>query len=103
MNYLVKARARLDLKSHWRYIARDNQPAADRLLEASEATFKMIAENPEIGSQRSFRRLVGIRSRAVTGFKNYLVFYQTRGETVVIVRVLHGMRDLPRLFMKPRG
>jgi hypothetical protein len=29
MNYLVKARARLDLQSHWRYIARDNLPAAD--------------------------------------------------------------------------
>ena len=36
MNYLVKARARLDLKSHWRYIARDNLPAADRLLNAAE-------------------------------------------------------------------
>jgi toxin ParE1/3/4 len=103
MSYLVKARARLDLKSHWRYIARDNRPAADRLLEAAEETFKLISETPDIGSQRSFRKLVGIRSRAVTGFKNYLVFYQTRGETIIIVRVLHGMRDLPRLFMKPRG
>jgi toxin ParE1/3/4 len=103
MNYLVKARARLDLKSHWRYIARDNLPAADRLLEAAEETFKLIAETPDIGSQRSFRKLVGIRSRAVTGFRNYLVFYQTRGNVVVILRVLHGMRDLPKFFSKPRA
>ncbi len=100
MNYLVKARARLDLKSHWRYIARDNLPAADRLLDAAEQTFKLIARNPETGSQRSFRRLVGIRSRALSGFRDYLVFYQTRGETVVVLRVLHGMRDLPRFFPK---
>jgi toxin ParE1/3/4 len=103
MNCVVKARARLDLKSHWRYIARENLPAADRLLEAAEETFKIIAKNPDIGSQRSFRKLVGIRSRAVAGFKNYLVFYQTRNEAVVIVRVLHGMRDLPRFFFKPRS
>jgi toxin ParE1/3/4 len=98
MNYIVKARARLDLKSHWRYIARDNLPAADRLLAAAEETFKFIAENPDIGSQRNFRKLVGVRSRAVTGFGNYLVFYQMRGEASVIVRVLHGMRDLPKFF-----
>jgi len=103
MNYLVKARARLDLKNHWRHIARDNLPAADRLLDAAEQTFKLIAENPDIGSQRSFRKLVGVRSRAVTGFRNYLVFYQTRGQTVVIARVLHGMRDLPKFFSKPRA
>ena len=103
MNYIVKARARLDLKIHWRYIAHDNLSAADRLLAAAEETFKLIAENPDSGSQRSFRKLVGVRSRAVTGFRNYLVFYQTRGKTVVMVRVLHGMRDLPRFFLKRRG
>lgn len=103
MNYIVKARARLDLKSHWRYIARDNLPAADRLLDAAEDTFKLIAETPGIGSQRAFRKVVGMRSRAVTGFTNYLIFYQTRGETVVILRVLHGMRNVPRFFLKPRA
>lgn len=103
MNYVVKARARLDLKSHWRYIARDNLTAANRLLQAAEETFKLIAETPDIGTQRSFRKLAGIRSRAVTGFGNYLVFYQTRGAKVVIVRVLHGMRDLPRFFFKLRA
>lgn len=103
MNYIVKVRARLDLKSHWRYIARDNLPAADRLLNAAEKTFKLIAGNPHIGSQHSFRKLVGIRSRAVRGFGNYLVFYQTQGEAVVILRVIHGMRDLPRFFPRPQS
>jgi len=79
MNYLVKARALLDLKSHWRYIARDNPLAADRLLNAAEETFKVIAENPDIGSQRSFRKLVGIRSRVVTGCRNYLLSSTKRG------------------------
>lgn len=51
MNYVVKARARLDLKGHWRYIARDNVESADRLLQAAEQTFAFIAANPDLGSQ----------------------------------------------------
>src|SRR5689334_11009548 len=102
MTYLVKGRARLDLKSHWRYIARDNVQAADRLLKAAEETFELLARNPGIGSQRSFRKLAGIRSRAVIGFPNYLVFYETRPKSVVVLRVLHGMRDLPRFFTSKR-
>ena len=70
----------------------------DRLLEAAEKTFDFIAAHPELGSQRSFHKLVGVRSRAVDGFCNYLVFYQSRGDRIVILRVLHGMRDLPRFF-----
>ena len=101
MNYLVKARVRLDLKKHWRYIARDNVDAADRLLQAAEETFAFIANNPDLGSLRSFRQLVGVRSRAISGFGNYLVFYQPRGDQVVFLRVLHGMRDLPRFFPRP--
>ena len=62
MNCIVKARVRLDLKKHWRYIARDNVDAADRLLGAAEQTFDFIAAHPELGSQRSFRKVVGVRS-----------------------------------------
>ena len=81
MNYLVKARARLDLKSHWRYIARDNLPAADRLLDAAEETFQLIAESPDIGSQRSFRKLVCV---AISPVDFHLML------KVVVVRLVKG-------------
>jgi toxin ParE1/3/4 len=103
MNCVVKARARLDLKKHWRYIAHDNPDAADRFLQAAEETFGAIVADPAIGSQRSFRRLAGIRSRPVVRFGNYLVFYQHRTDEVVILRVLHGMMNLPRFFSKRLG
>src|ERR1700733_3755142 len=67
MSYLVKARARLDLKSHWRYIARDNRPAADRLLEAAEETFKLISETPDLDLNAASASLSGsapVRLRA---------------------------------------
>ena len=98
MSYIVKARARLDLKKYWRWIAHDNLEAADRFLIAAEDTFSAIARNPEIGSQRSFRRVAGVRSWPVKGFEKYLVFYKKRGGTVIVGRVIHGMRDLPRFF-----
>ena len=48
MSCIIKARVRLDLKKHWRYIARDNVDAADRLLAAAELTFDFIATHPEL-------------------------------------------------------
>ena len=98
MSYVVKARARLDIKKYWRRIAHDNLEAADRFLIAAEETFSAIARNPDIGSQRSFRSLVGVRSWPVKGFEKYLIFYKKRDGTVVVGRVIHGMRDLPRFF-----
>jgi toxin ParE1/3/4 len=100
MSYIIKARARSDLKRHWRYIARDNVDAADRLLVAAERTFEFIAQNPEAGSQRAFRKAAGVRSSPIRGFPNYLVFYQLRTGVVVVLRVLHGMRHLPRFFAR---
>ena len=100
MSFIIKERARLDLKQHWHWIARDNLNAADKLLRAAEGTFVSIAKNPEIGSQRSFRKLVRIRSKAIVGFEKYLVFYQQDGDTVVVLRVLHGMRNLPVFFRR---
>ena len=76
----------------------DNLEAADRFLIAAEDTFYAIARNPDIGSQRSFRKLVGVRSWPVKSFEKYLIFYKKRDGTVVVGRVIHGMRDLPRFF-----
>jgi putative addiction module CopG family antidote len=59
-----------------------------------------LPKNPDLGSQRSFRKLANVRSRLVVGFPNYLVFYQIPEDAVVILRVLHGMRDLPRFFRR---
>jgi plasmid stabilization system protein ParE len=50
MSYIVKALARADLKRHWRYIARDNVDAADRLLAAAADTFCFITANADLGS-----------------------------------------------------
>lgn len=36
----------------------------------------------------------------VKKFENYLIFYQSMEEELLIVRVLHGARDIAALFEK---
>ncbi len=61
-------------------------------------------QDPEAGTLRKFRepRLQGIRSVQVHGaFRVHLVFYRIEDDVLVIFRVLHGMRDLPRGLIEP--
>ncbi len=82
------------------YIALDNHEAAMRFVDAVEAQFETLAEYPHAG--RSRPRLRGgqpqLRSMAVHGFRNYLVFYVPVPDGIEVIRVLHGARDLHRLL-----
>jgi len=40
------------------------------------------------------RRLIGLRVLRVQGFPNHLAFYLERHNSIEIVRVVHGARDL---------
>lgn len=89
-----------DLELIWAFIATDDPEAADRVLEAAYGICKILAEHPELGRQRQFARpeLLGIRSFVITDFPNYIVFYRVQAPGIQIVRVLHGARDIEKLF-----
>jgi plasmid stabilization system protein ParE len=36
-------------------------------------------------------------------FRVHLIFYRVEGECLVVFRVMHGMRDLPRRLIEPPG
>ncbi len=82
------------------FIQKDNPDVAQRFLESVEKTCQQITSLPEIGSQRQFRQpvLKGIRSWKVQGFENYLIFYRLGEKSLEIVRVLHGARNLKKVF-----
>ncbi len=82
-----------DLQAAFRYLRTADEIAARRFLENAYDTFEFLAENPGAGRRRPELGHPGLRSWRVRGFRNYLVFY-TEGETVRILRVLHGWRDL---------
>lgn len=57
---------------------------------------------PGKGGLKHFPRsgLVGVRSCAVPGFPNHLVFYETRDDAIIVLAVLYGGRDIPRILKK---
>ena len=84
----------------WQFIAQDNPDAATRVVEAAFETFKTLAANPGIGKPRKFRnpRLRGIRSRRISGYENYLVFYREIADGIQVNHVYHSARDIQALF-----
>ena len=88
--------ARTDLIDIWSYIAAENPDAADRQIDKIEAIFNRLREYPMLGAKRDDIN-AGLR-----GFTrdHYLILYQLDEfrESVQIIRVVHGMRDLAALF-----
>jgi toxin ParE1/3/4 len=78
--------------------------AATRVIEAAHETFKTLAANPGLGRLRRFRNptLCNVRSRRVTGFENYLIFYRIVPEGIQINHVYHGARNIEVLLGKKR-
>lgn len=93
---VIRPRARLDVVELATHIAKDSALAASRFLDASAATFGLLAKSPGIGGVYRTKndRLRGIRVFRVTGFPNHLAFYLERKHIIEIVRVIHGARDL---------
>jgi toxin ParE1/3/4 len=90
----VTATAQRDLLEIWSFIEPDNANAADKLLTTITKQLDKLLRFPELGRQRN-ELVPPLRSIAV---KNYVIFYQLTDKYVEIVRVLHGARDIKRIF-----
>jgi toxin ParE1/3/4 len=96
-----KPRARRDLLEHFVYIGENaSVEEAERFLRAADAAFEQLAKRPAMGARRDYRnpRLTGLRMWPISGFEKYLVFYRPTDRGIDVIRVLHGARDLKRLF-----
>jgi toxin ParE1/3/4 len=91
-------RARLDAAEIWLYVAEDSVAAADRLTDSFDEKLKMLAEAPGLGTKRD-ELLPGLRSFPVG---SYLLFYREVSGGIEVARIVHGARDLRRLF-RSRG
>ena len=94
--------AEIDLDAVWEYIAEDaraslsndNPEAADRIIDAIEATIKALVPFPHQGHRRP-----DLTSRPLrfTNIGNYLIAYAPDKRPLWIVAVLHGRRS-PRVM-----
>ena len=83
-----------DLEAESTYIARDSMGAADRTVDIVFAAVDRLAAYPASGRPG---RVLGTRELVVAGTP-YILPYRIRGETVEIIRLLHGSRKWPRDF-----
>lgn len=93
------AQADEDLIDIWVYIAADNPQAADGLLDEIESKCLLLAEQPCLGPARP-DIAPELRYFPVG---RYLILYREIAEGIEAVRVIHGARELSRLFPPPRG
>jgi toxin ParE1/3/4 len=76
---------------------------AERYVNAVEATLRELANAPGLGRPRftDWPGLAGIRSwRVQKPYHRHLIFYRHDGKTLIVERVVHGARDLPRRLLQ---
>ncbi len=97
MAHRVAAAAEADLEEIWLYVAKESASieVADRLIYSITSRFLLLGGHPHLGRNRDSDFGFGARSFAVG---EYIVVYSIEGEDVLILRVVHGKRDLEALF-----
>jgi toxin ParE1/3/4 len=85
-----------DLDGIWLFIATESgNEAANRLIDSITDRFFLLAHHPYMGRVRDEEFGIGTRSFPVN---DYVIVYRVREENVLILRVVHGHRDLANWF-----
>ena len=90
-------KAQLDMDSIAERIQQDSTRSALRFLEAAEKTAQELLLVPEFGAhwETDDPDFQDLRVCLVEGFRKYLLFYRIQGDDVIILRIIHGHRNLP--------
>lgn len=84
-----------DLLSAWLYIAAENPPAADHIIEAIDREARLLLEQPHMGRPRP-ELAPGLRSWPTR--TRYILFYFADEQGITIARVLHHARDVAQAW-----
>ena len=96
--YTLTSSAEDDLFDIWRYIARDNIEAANRVEQAIYEACELLARSPQAGHWRPDLTLRTVRFWTVSPFKTYVVIYDPEVRPLQVLRILHGGRNLRALL-----
>jgi len=90
------ARAEQDLFEIWAYIAAEDESAADRTIDMIRTAIGRAADFPRLGRTLSWLP----DDHRVLASGSYLLFYQLleAERELLLIRVLHGARDLRAIF-----
>jgi toxin ParE1/3/4 len=89
-----------DLRATVNYLEQHSLEAADRFVDAVFEALDGLAEMPGKGSPKQLRsrRLKGLRSWSVPGFRKMLIFYRIVPDGIDVLAIVHGARDLVRCY-----
>ena len=94
LKLVISDDAEQDLIDIWNYIAEDNPVNATRFLRKLAGKYHWLTENHEAGVNRD-NLLPGLSSFP---FAKYMLYYRVKNDTLELIRVLHGTRDLSLIF-----
>lgn len=82
------------------YVTQAGQALARRWEKAVRNAILRVLRRPAAGARCSFEssELQGVRRIAISGFPKHLLFYRIDGSEILILRVVHGARDLEHLL-----
>ncbi|KZD12607.1 type II toxin-antitoxin system RelE/ParE family toxin [Oceanibaculum pacificum] len=90
---------RRDLLEAVFWIARENRAAALGLRDSIKGAALRIGRHPHLGIERSALAGLPIRFLVLTGYP-YVLVYDADRQPALILRILHGARDLPEIFAR---
>src|SRR5262249_51703866 len=98
---------REDVERRGEYFLREaGERVLRNFLEAVFFTLEHLASFPECGIAREFEHpdLQALRFIPLSRpYDRYLVFYRVHPGEVIVERLMHGYRDLPRRLLEPPG
>jgi len=83
------------------YIERHDVPGkADHVLEQIEKGFTSLSANPERGAYPNELSAIGIREYREIFFKPYRIIYRVMAESVYVLVIADGRRDMQTLLQR---
>ena len=101
MNRQVLPSARTDIRRQYEYYLELDRPElGDRFFIAVNSAIDSALQRPEAGAPKQVRnpQLTGLRTWSVPGFNEFRVYYLVRDGSLIVVRVLHGRRDVDSIL-----
>jgi toxin ParE1/3/4 len=99
---VIRPRARDDIirQYRWYLVEKDAPEVAFRFMEAVEESVEQLLRMPGMGAPKLLKNpaLAGLRAWPVEGFEDVRIFYLMQGESLKVIRILHGRRDINRIL-----
>jgi plasmid stabilization system protein ParE len=82
-----------------RFASEASHEVATHFEDSTCDLVQLLLKNPALGRLRKDLKPPGVRSFRIRGFDRYLLFYQVRGEDLILLRLRHGGMNLQALFL----